>query len=125
TSKPACQFDAVSALSDCKTNLIGVKINLSTLFFIVQLNGGAVGRAERASDIECIVVGIIDYVTVFIAQFANDSVNPGTFYSHAGTSRINTVIVRFNGYFRPFSWLTNNIPDADQPVKYFRDLQLK
>ena len=51
--------------------------------------------------------------------------NPGSLDSHAGSYRINTVIIRLNRYFCPLTGNPDNLLNGYQPVVNFGDILLK
>ncbi|MPN52433.1 hypothetical protein SDC9_200094 [bioreactor metagenome] len=51
--------------------------------------------------------------------------NTKTFHPHAGSNRIDTVVVGFYCHFGPFSRDTGNAFDGDKPVVNFGDFRFK
>ena len=59
---------------------------------------------------------------VLVAQFAHDAVDTGTLDADAGTHRVDTVVIGFDGDFRAVARYADHLLDGDQAVVDFRNL---
>ena len=72
-------------------------------YYVVEFDGRNLGGAQGTCNKQLLVVGEVDYVDIFVPQFTNNAMDAGSFHTHAGSNRVDTLVVRFDGYFGTFA----------------------
>ena len=67
----------------------------------------------------------LDDIDILVAELADDSDDAGAFHADACSDRVNPVVIRLYGNFRPLPRDTHNLLDGDETVVNLRNLSLE
>ncbi len=91
------QLDVVAVLADSQRHLFGTQEHFGLLCFLVKTDSGDTCGRQSALYEEGGIGSIVDYIDVLVAELAHDTVDSGTFDTHAGANGVDTVVVALNG----------------------------
>ncbi len=92
------------------------------MFFLLEGDGVDAGGTQRTLYKERGVVGEVDHIDILVAQLTDDTVDTEPLHPHAGTYRIDAVVIGLYGYLRALTRDAGNTLDGDQPIGNLGDL---
>ena len=105
--------------------MVGFHEHFDFLGFFVDLERGDLGGSQGALNHDVEAGGIVEYIDVFVAQFADDAMDAGALDTDAGAHGVDAVVVGFNGDFGAFAGDAHDVADGDKAIIDFGNLGLE
>ena len=125
TGEHAGEFYVEAAFSYRERYLFGFEEYFCLFLFFVEAYRRYFGRVQCPLYKERGIGRIVDDVDIFITQFPYDTVDTRTFYSDAGTDRVDTLVIRLYGNFCAFAGNAGDFVYRDEAVVYLGNFEFE
>ena len=122
SGKHGSELDVKSAAADSQTHLLRLQVHLGLLVLLVHVNARHLRRTQSALNKQLDVCRIVDYVDILVAQLSYDTMNTASADTHAGSHRVDALVVAFHRNLGTLARHTRDALDRNQTVVDFRHL---